>query len=111
MHLMVLICATDISFTLSEGSVSRQSKLDTIKCLYEIVCVHLAAELVLHRKVNKADASCDQGIDKTDCVQPRLELGRHHSHEDLPTQGLDTVFTLYPLTYTLYGHDGERKWK
>lgn len=76
--------------------------------------VHLAAELIFHRKVNKADASSDQCINEADCVQPRLELRRHHAHENLPTQGLNTVLALHPLTYTLCRHDegngrGKRK--
>lgn len=72
-------------------------------------CVHLAAELVLHGKVNKPDASGDQGIDKPDRVQPRLELGRYHAHEDLPAEGLNTVLTLHTLTYTLCRNDEERQ--
>lgn len=75
------------------------------------LCVHLATELILHRKVNKADTSGDQGIDEPHCVQPRLELGRYHAHEDLPAEGLNTVLTLQTLAYPLCRHDGERQRK
>lgn len=73
------------------------------------MCVYLAAELILHGKVNKPDTSCDEGIYEPDCVQPRLELGGHHAHEDLPTEGLNTVLALHTLTYTLWRHDGDRQ--
>ncbi len=73
------------------------------------LCVHLAAELILHGKVNKPDASSDQGINEPDCVKPCLELGRYHAHKDLPTEGLNTVLTLHTLTYTLCRNDKERQ--
>lgn len=36
--------------------------------------IHLAAELVLHGKVDKADAGSDQSVNEADCVQSCLEL-------------------------------------
>lgn len=66
-----------------------------------LICVHLAAEFILHGKVNKADASSDQGINESHCVQSGLELGRHHAHKDLPAERLDTVLALYTLTNPL----------
>lgn len=66
-----------------------------------LICVHLAAKLVLHGKVNKADASGDQGVNESHRVQSGLELGRHHAHEDLPAERLDTVLAFHTLTNTL----------
>lgn len=65
------------------------------------ISVHLAAKLVLHGKVNKADASGDQGVDEPHRVQSGLELGRHHAHEDLPAERLDTVLALHALANAL----------
>lgn len=62
---------------------------------------HLAAKLVLHGKVNKADAGSDQGVDESHRVQSGLELGRHHAHKDLPAERLDTVLALHTLANTL----------
>lgn len=77
------------------------------RCWSKLVWVHLAAQLIVHGKVNKADASGDQGIDEPYSVQPRLELGWDHAHKDLPAEGLHTVLTLHTLTYTLCRHDME----
>lgn len=71
--------------------------------------VYLATELILHRKVNKADASGDQGINESYCVQPGLELGRYHAHEDLPAEGLDAVLSLHTLAYSLCRQDENGK--
>lgn len=76
-----------------------------------LICVYLAAELVLHGKVNKADASGDQGINEPHRVQSGLELGRHHAHEDLPAECLDTVLALHTLTNTLCRGNKEKKRK
>lgn len=70
------------------------------------VCVHLAAELILHGEVNKPDTRRDEGVDEPDCVQPCLELRRYHAHEDLPTEGLDAVIALRALSYALWTHKG-----
>lgn len=66
-----------------------------------VVRIDLAAQFILHRKVNKADAGCHQGVDEPHRVQPGLELRRHHAHEDLPAQSLHAVLALHPLAYTL----------
>lgn len=81
---------------------------ETVRCSEELRSAHLAAELVFHGEVNKADTGGDEGVDESDGVQPGLELGRHHAHEDLPTEGLHTVLPLHPLTDTLCRRGAER---
>lgn len=71
--------------------------------------VYLAAKLILHREVNKADTSSDQGIDEPHRVQSRLKLGRYHSHEDLPAESLNTVLALHTLAYPLCKNDQEKQ--
>lgn len=73
--------------------------------------VYLAAEFILHGKVNKADTSSDKGVDEPNRVQPCLELGRNHAHEDLSTEGLDTVLTLHTLTDPLWRSEKNRHGK
>lgn len=62
---------------------------------------YLAAQLVLHGEVDEADAGSHQCVDEPHGVQPRLELGGHHAHEDLPAQRLHTVLSLHALADAL----------
>lgn len=71
-----------------------------------VIILYLAAELIFHRKVNKSNTRRHQGVDEPHCVQPGLELGGHHSHENLPAEGLDTVLALHTFSYALCGYDG-----
>lgn len=76
-----------------------------------LLWIYLAAELILHWKVNKSNTCSHQGIDKSHCVQPCLELGWHHSHEDLPTESLDTVLTFQTFSYALCRHYRGDQWQ
>lgn len=66
-----------------------------------LLYAYLAAELILHGEVNESNARGHQGIDEAHRVQPRLELGRDHSHEDLPAEGLDAVLAFHAFSYAL----------
>lgn len=108
---MVILCIiTHFSGThkLSE-IISKINNYDShVESIIMLLWIYLAAELILHWKVNKSNTRGHQGIDKPHCVQSCLELGWHHSHEDLPTEGLDTVLTFQTFSYALCRHRGDQ---
>lgn len=82
-------------------NMTRQMHHVFTECVFPSVS-YFAAQLVLHGEVHKADTGSHQVLNEPYSVQSGLELGRHHSHEDLATQSLHTVLLLQTFSNTLW---------
>ncbi len=82
-------------------NMTQQMHYVFTECVFPSVS-YFAAQLVLHGEVHKADTGYHQVLNEPYSVQSGLELGRHHSHEDLTTQSLHTVLLLHTFSNTLW---------